>query len=117
MSYNHPIEWLQKASPGTYFHVEVSGDALVDRHGELLEVYPGAMLHIEAQKGRPIGMLAAPYTTRQAVYEGFSKLAEIDVGYHDCHQWYVDFEPDRTRALAAITDPLGLLNPGKLPAY
>jgi hypothetical protein len=61
-------------------------------------------------------MLAAPYTTRQAVYEGFSKLAAIDVGYHDCHQWYVDFEPDRTRALAAITDPLGLLNPGKLPA-
>ena len=61
MSYNHPIEWLQKAYPDTYFHVEVQGDALVDRHAELVEVYPGGMLHIEAQKGRPIGMLAAPY--------------------------------------------------------
>ena len=28
MSYNHPIEWLQKAYPDTYFHVEVQGDAL-----------------------------------------------------------------------------------------
>ena len=41
MSYNHPIEWLQKAHPDTYFHVEVNGDALVDRFAELVEVYPG----------------------------------------------------------------------------
>jgi FAD/FMN-containing dehydrogenase len=115
MSYNHPIEWLQKAFPGTYFHLEVNGDALVDRHAELVEVYPGGMLHIEAQKGRPIGMLAAPYLSRTAVYDGFAALAAIGVGYHDCHQWHVDFEPERTRALAATTDPRGLLNPGKLP--
>jgi len=85
MSYNHPIEWLQKAYPGTYFHLEVNGDALVDRHAELVEVYPGGMLHIEAQKGRPIGMLAAPYVSRQAVYDGFAELTAIGVGYHDCH--------------------------------
>ena len=29
MSYNHPVEWLQKAYPGRFFHVEVSGDALL----------------------------------------------------------------------------------------
>jgi hypothetical protein len=115
MSYNHPIEWLQKAYPDTYFHVEVNGDALVDRYAELVAVYPGAMLHIEAQKGRPIGMLAAPYRGRDEVYAGFDRLAAIGVGYHDCHQWYVDYEPARTRDLAATTDPSGLLNPGKLP--
>ena len=115
MSYNHPIEWLQKAHPDTYFHVEVSGDALVDRIDELLEVYPGGMLHIEAQRGRPIGMLAAPYESAAQVRDGFARLAAIDVGYHDCHQWFVDYEPARTRALAATTDPAGLLNPGKLP--
>jgi FAD/FMN-containing dehydrogenase len=114
MSYNHPIEWLQKAYPDTYFHVEVQGDALVDRFAELAEVYPGGMLHIEAQKGRPIGMLAAPYRGADDVRAGFARLNAIGVNHHDCHQWAVDFEPARTRALAATTDPTGLLNPGKL---
>ena len=98
MSYNHPIEWLQKAYPDTYFHVEVQGDALVDRHDELVAVYPGGMLHIEAQKGRPIGMLAAPYRSADEVRAGFARLGAIGVNHHDCHQWYVDFEPERTRA-------------------
>ena len=97
MSYNHPIEWLQKAYPDTYFHVEVQGDALVDRLDELLAVYPGGMLHIEAQKGRPIGMLAAPYRSADEVRAGFARLGAIGVSHHDCHQWYVDFEPQRTR--------------------
>lgn len=114
ISYNHPIEWLQKAYPGTYFHVEVSGDALVDRIDEVHAVYDGGMLHIEAQKGRPIGMLAGRYTSAEDVYAGFEKLEALGVGFHNPHQWFVDFEPERTRAHAAVTDPNGLLNPGKL---
>jgi FAD/FMN-containing dehydrogenase len=114
ISYNHPIEWLQKAYPGTYFHVEVSGDALVDRIDEVHAVYEGGMLHIEAQRGRPIGMLAGRYTSADDVYAGFAKLEALGVGYHNPHQWFVDFEPERTAALAATTDPHGLLNPGKL---
>ncbi|MES2170994.1 MAG: FAD-binding oxidoreductase [Actinomycetota bacterium] len=114
MSYNHPIEFLQKAYPDTYFHVEVSGDALVDRIDEVQAVYPGGMLHIESQHGRPIGMLAGIYANPDDVYAGFAKLTELGVGFHNPHQWFVDFEPERTIALAATTDPDGLLNPGKL---
>jgi FAD/FMN-containing dehydrogenase len=114
MSYNHPIEFLQKAYPDTYFHVEVSGDALVDRIDEVHAVYPGGMLHIESQHGRPIGMLAGIYSSADEVYAGFAKLTELGVGFHNPHQWFVDFEPERTVALAATTDPNGLLNPGKL---
>lgn len=114
ISYNHPIEWLQKAYPGTYFHVEVSGDALIDRIDEVHAVYDGGMLHIEAQKGRPIGMLAGRYSTEEEVYAGFARLEALGVGYHNPHQWFVDFEPERTATLAATTDPRGLLNPGKL---
>jgi FAD/FMN-containing dehydrogenase len=114
ISYNHPIEWLQKAYPGTHFHVEVSGDALIDRIDEVHAVYDGGMLHIEAQRGRPIGMLAGRYTSAEDVYAGFAKLEALGVGYHNPHQWFVDFEPERTAALAATTDPHGLLNPGKL---
>ncbi|WP_440711115.1 FAD-binding oxidoreductase [Herbiconiux sp. YIM B11900] len=116
LSYNHPIEWLQKSVPDeTWFHVEVSGDALVDRLDEVHAVYPGGLLHIEAQRDYPIGMLAAPYVSPEAVYEGFERLLAIDVGYHSPHQWFVDHQVERTRALAAGTDPEGLLNPGKLP--
>ena len=116
MSYNHPVEWLQKAYPGKYFHVEVSGDALVDRIEEVHRVYPGAMLHIEAQYQRPIGMLVGEYESPEAVYAGFERLTALGVGFHNPHQWFVDWEAERTRALAAVTDPRGLLNPAKLVA-
>ena len=116
LSYNHPIEWLQKTSPGTYFHLEVGGDALVDRIDEVHGVYPGGLLHIEAQHGRPIGMLAGIYESPEQVYAGIGVLEELGVGVHSPHQWFVDFEVERTAALAAITDPRGLLNPGKLRA-
>ncbi|GAA4379300.1 FAD-binding oxidoreductase [Agromyces bauzanensis] len=116
ISYNHPIEWLQKAYPGRYFHVEVGGDALVERIDEVHAVYPGGMLHIEAQKGRPIGMLAGEYESEEAVVAGFSALNELGVSTHNPHQWFVDVEIERTRDLKAETDSLALLNPGKLPA-
>lgn len=115
-SYNHPIEWLQKAYPDTYFHVEVWGDAIIDRIDELHAVYEGGMLHIEAQQGRPIGMLAGVYRGADAVYAGLPKIEELGVGWHNPHQWYVDYETAETIALAAETDPQGLMNPGKLVA-
>ena len=43
-------------------------------------------------------------------------LRDLGVGVHSPHQWYVDFEADRTRDLATTTDPRRLLNPGKLTA-
>jgi FAD/FMN-containing dehydrogenase len=116
MSYNHPVEWLQKSDPNKYFHVEVSGDALIDRIDEVHQVYKGAMLHIEAQKGRPIGMLVGEYESAEDVWAGFDRLTALGVGYHNPHQWYVDYEPERTFATAAVTDPHNLLNPGKLKA-
>lgn len=118
LSYNHPIEWLQRSEPGVYFHVEVSGDALVDRIDEVHAVYPGGMLHIEAGHTVPIGMLAGVYESPEAVSAGILALAELGVGVHNPHQWNVDFRLAETVALAATTDPDGLLNPGKLnPDY
>lgn len=113
-SYNHAIEWLQKAEPGKWFHVEVIGDGLIDRHDELVRVVDGGMLHIEGQAGRPIGMLAGIYRDRQQVLDEFAAIEALGIGFHNPHQWFVDYDPEGTRALAAVTDPQGLLNPGKL---
>lgn len=113
-SYNHPIEWLQKSTDQTWFHIEVSGNALIDRVDDVHQVFPGAMLHLEGQKDRPIGMLAAPYTSAADVTEGFARLTALGVGFHNPHQWYVDHMPERSKELASTTDPQGLLNPGKL---
>jgi len=115
LSYNHPVYWLQRsAPPNTYFHIEVAYDALIDRFAEVEAVYPGGMLHIEAAKEFPIGMLVAPFVSAEEVVAGFQRLQQIDVLAHSPHQYYVDFKVDETRALKAKVDPEGLLNPGKL---
>ncbi|MCZ2839242.1 FAD-binding oxidoreductase [Modestobacter sp. VKM Ac-2985] len=118
LSYNHPIEWLQKSAPGVWFHVEVSGDALVERIEEVHAVYEGGQLHIEAGHTVPIGMLAGVYRSPEQVRAGIAALNALGVGVHDPHQWNVDFELQRTVETARRTDPGGLLNPGKLnPDY
>ena len=118
LSYNHPIEWLQKSDPGTYIHLEVGGDALVDRLDEVQATIPGGLLHLEAGHTVPIGMLAGVYEGPERLASVIAALGELGVGVHNPHQWNVDFEVERTIALAAVTDPSGLLNPGKLnPGY
>lgn len=118
LSYNHPIEWLQKADPGTYIHLEVGGDALVDRLDEVQATIPGGLLHLEAGHTVPIGMLAGVYEGPERLDEVIAALGALGVGVHNPHQWNVDFEVERTLALARTTDPHGLLNPGKLnPEY
>lgn len=118
LSYNHPIEWLQKSDPGTYVHLEVAGDALVDRLDEVQATIPGGLLHLEAGHTVPIGMLAGVYEGPERLAAVVAALGELGVGVHNPHQWNVDFEVERTVALAAVTDPAGLLNPGKLnPSY
>ncbi|BDZ45671.1 FAD-binding oxidoreductase [Naasia aerilata] len=118
LSYNHPIEWLQKSSAAPIFHLEVGGDALVERIAEVEAVYPGGMLHIEAGHTVPIGMLAGRYESPEQVYAGIDALGALGVSVHNPHQWNVDFEVERTVELARRTDPHGLLNPGKLnPDY
>jgi FAD/FMN-containing dehydrogenase len=118
LSYNHPIEWLQKSAPGVYFHLEVGGQALVDRVDEVHQVFEGALLHNEVGNSGPIGMLAGVYQSPEQVLEGIAALEALGVGVHNPHQWNVDFQLARTVETARRTDPQGLLNPGKLnPGY
>ncbi|MBB1032192.1 FAD-binding oxidoreductase [Dietzia sp. SLG310A2-38A2] len=113
LSYNHPTHWLQKAEPDTWFHMECQGDALVERLDEVEAVYPGGTLHLEAGHGRMFGMLNGHYTDPEAAYAGVPVLEELGVRVHSPHQYRVDHGTEEVRALAARTDPHGLLNPGR----
>ncbi|EYT58599.1 dehydrogenase [Dietzia sp. UCD-THP] len=113
LSYNHPTHWLQKAEPDTWFHMECQGDALVERLDEVEAVYPGGTLHLEAGHGRMFGMLNGHYTDPDAAYAGVPVLEELGVKVHSPHQYRVDHGTEEVRALAARTDPYGLLNPGR----
>ena len=113
LSYNHPTWWLQKAQPDRWFHMEVRGNALVTRLDEVEQVYEGGMLHLEVGHGMMFGMLNGIYRSPEQVIAGVRALEELGVGVHSPHQWYVDLDAERVRALAATTDPKGLLNPGR----
>ncbi|MBJ7470676.1 MAG: FAD-binding oxidoreductase [Solirubrobacteraceae bacterium] len=116
LSYNHGVWWLMQENPGKWFHIEVAGEALIDRIDEVQAVLPGAVLHIEAAHTVPIGMLACQYEYPDQVFEGMDALGELGVGCHNPHQWFVDRDVEGVRALAMRTDPSGLLNPGKWKA-
>ncbi|AFR50671.1 MULTISPECIES: FAD-binding oxidoreductase [Gordonia] len=113
LSYNHPTWWLQKSQPDKWFHMEVRGDALVSRLDEVEQVYEGGMLHLEVGHEMMFGMLNGIYRSPQQVIDGVAALEELGVGVHSPHQWYVDLDAERVRALAQRTDPKGLLNPGR----
>ncbi|MFC9981422.1 FAD-binding oxidoreductase [Gordonia sp. NPDC127522] len=113
LSYNHPTWWLQKSQPDKWFHMEVRGDALVTRLEEVEKVYEGGMLHLEVGHEMMFGMLNGIYRSPQQVIDGVAALEELGVGVHSPHQWYVDLDAERVRALAHQTDPKGLLNPGR----
>ena len=113
LSYDHPTWWLQKSQPDRWFHMEVRGDALVTRLEEVEKVYEGGMLHLEVGHEMMFGMLNGIYRSPQQVIDGVAALEDLGVGVHSPHQWYVDLDAERVRALAHQTDPKGLLNPGR----
>jgi hypothetical protein len=113
LSYNHPVWWLMRHEPERWFHLEVMGDALIDRLDEVGRVLPEALLHLEALHTAPGGMLAGRYTHPEQVFEAIEALAELGVASHNPHQWYIDRDVETIRALSRLTDPQGLLNPGK----
>ncbi|MCX4705157.1 FAD-binding protein [Streptomyces sp. NBC_01352] len=120
LSFNHPTYHLMKAEDG-WFHLEIGGDVLLgnrDGDGDIAEirkVFPGTLLHLEGMRSGTVGMLMARYEDEQTVHEGIAALEALGVGVHSPHNWYVDRRLDLVREAARTADPLGLLNPGKIP--
>ncbi|MEU6379066.1 FAD-binding protein [Streptomyces sp. NPDC046909] len=115
LSFNHPTYYLMKAEEG-WFHLEIRGDVLLGDTTEIKQVFPDTLLHLEGMRSGTVGMLMAHYQGEQSVYDGITALEALGVGVHSPHNWHVDRRLDLVRETARTADPLGLLNPGKIPA-
>lgn len=128
LSYNHPTWWLQKNQPGRWFHMECQGDAVVDHLAEVEAVCAAdgrlGLFHLEIGNNMMFGMLNGPISEaelepgglealKSRILAGVPELTALGVGVHSPHQWYIDLEPERVRALADTFDPHGILNPGR----
>lgn len=118
MSYNHPVWFFQRAHPDeTWFHMETSGQVVVDDPEAVRALYDGQVhLHLEQFARGPGAMLVARYAGEDAVLAGMPRMDAIGLGVHSPHQWFVDRNVELAIETARRTDPKGLLNPGKLTA-
>jgi FAD/FMN-containing dehydrogenase len=117
LSYNHVTLRAKRARPDLC-HLQVGGPALVERHDEVRAVLPDGMLHLDAHApGGELGfggLLLSRFVDAATLYEGVDGLRAMGVHVVDPHTWMLPVDPERQR-LASQLDPLGLLNPGKLP--
>jgi hypothetical protein len=118
MSYNHPVWFLQRGNPHrSWFHMESGGTPLWDAPDAVREAYDGPVhIHLELFRHGPGAMIVAGYQGEEAVLAGIPRLEALGVGIHSPHQWYVDRNVELAIETARLTDPKGLLNPGKLTA-
>jgi len=126
LAYNHVTLRARRARPDLC-HLQVSGEALLTRTDEVLAAVPGALLHLEGlrlfldpadvRRGRHFaGLLLYPFRDAKTLYADMACLAELGVHVVDPHNWLVGGPMlSDIRATAAVNDPAGLLNPGKLP--
>jgi FAD/FMN-containing dehydrogenase len=117
LSYNHVTLRAKRVRP-ELCHLQVGGPALVERHDEVRAAIPGSMLHLDAHAPGGVlgfgGLLLSPFVDADALYAGVDRLRALDVHVLDPHTWGLPGDAAMVAA-AERFDPLGLLNPGKLP--
>jgi FAD/FMN-containing dehydrogenase len=117
LSYNHVTLRAKRVRP-ELCHLQVGGPALVERHDEVRAAVPGSMLHLDAHApGGAVGfggLLLSPFVDADALYAAIDRLRALDVHVLDPHTWALPGDAAMVAA-AQRFDPLGVLNPGKLP--
>ncbi|MEV4415512.1 FAD-binding oxidoreductase [Catellatospora sp. NPDC049609] len=127
LAFNHVTLRARKARPDLC-HLQVGGEPLVSDPDAVRACLPGAMLHLDGLRNHldpadPVrgrgfgGLLLSEFRDARTLYDGVDRLRERGVHVIDPHTWELGGPAlPGIRAAAAANDPLGLLNPGKLPA-
>ena len=71
-------------------------------------------LHLELLPDTALAIVVADYRSEAQVLDGIERLEALGIGVHNPHDWRVDRNLDVIQQVAAVRDPRGLLNPGKL---
>jgi FAD/FMN-containing dehydrogenase len=116
-SYNHVTLHAKRADPSVC-HLQIGGLRFPDHAAALTAALPDARVHVDAMRGlegREMGgLLMSRFVDEATLRHGIDCLRDAGVVVIDPHTWQV-FDPDGSVAAAAeVTDPDGLLNPGKL---
>jgi FAD/FMN-containing dehydrogenase len=119
LSYNHITLRAKRADPSVC-HLQVGGDAVVDRYDDVIAVLPDGRVHLDAHAPGGVrgfgGLLLSTYLDEPTLRRGMRILEDLDVRVMDPHTWRLGGHgPNDAMVAAAVAgDPLGLLNPGKL---
>jgi FAD binding domain len=116
-SYNHVTLYAKRADPSVC-HLQIGGLRFPEHADVLATALPEARVHVDAMRGpngREMGgLLMSRFVDEPTLRDGIERLRDAGVVVVDPHTWQV-FDPDGAVAAAAeMTDPGGLLNPGKL---
>ncbi|HLG92828.1 MAG TPA: FAD-binding protein [Acidimicrobiales bacterium] len=116
-SFNHVTLRAKRQDPGLC-HLQVAGDALIERSQEVRRCLARGQLHLDAMTSNGTvgfgGLLLGSYLNEARLYEAMTELKSVGVEVVNPHTWLVN-DPDGSMAtMAALMDPAGLLNPGKL---
>jgi FAD/FMN-containing dehydrogenase len=126
LSFNHTTYRARRAR-AELCHLQVGGDALVERTEEVRTVLPGTLLHFDGFRIQPtgdadpmagrgfVGLLLCRFDGAEALYTGVERLRELGVQVEDPHTWLLRHNLDAIRKTTRRFDPDALLNPGKLP--
>jgi hypothetical protein len=119
LSYNH-ITLRAKRADSSVCHLQVGGDAVVDRYDDVVSVLPEARVHLDAHAPGGVrgfgGLLLSTYIDEPTLRIGVGRLEDMGVHVMDPHTWRLGSHgpADSMIGAAVAADPLGLLNPGKL---
>ncbi|BBY24159.1 FAD-binding oxidoreductase [Mycobacterium stomatepiae] len=120
--YNHTTVMVARGRPGTTA-VQIRGNAIIDHEEDVRRVLPEVCIHLDgnapAGYGKGFsGLLFSQWIDDATLARGIGALRELGVRVVSPHTWMVGSHGglEHYQAASAQHDPLGLLNPGKLPA-
>ena len=119
--YNHSTLRAHRAD-SRVATVQIRGAAIVEHETEVRAALPGARIHLDGnaprQHGKGFsGLLISDWTDEATLVAGMARLRQLGVIVVNPHTWLVGSHGGLQAYLDAARelDPLGLLNPGKLP--
>lgn len=118
LAFNHVTERVLDSVDG-FCHLQGSGSGLTTLSGAAHQV-PGLMMHLDGfrleDRAQFVSILFHQYDGLASVDRAKAELANHGVRVNDPHVWRLQRDLPMYRDAAATMDPLGLINPGKLPA-